>query len=53
MYYGDLKKASSEVIKALEYACPGTMESQERPMSLREQIKDILKRQMEYYFDKK
>ena len=23
------------------------------PMSLREQIKDILKRQMEYYFDKK
>ena len=25
-FYGDLKKASSEVIKALEYACPGCIE---------------------------
>ena len=26
MYYGDLKKASSEVVKALEQACPGCIE---------------------------
>lgn len=27
MYYGDLKKASSELIKALESACPGCIEN--------------------------
>jgi len=38
MYYGDLKKASSEVVKALEQVSPGW-------------IKEILTKQLENYND--
>ena len=44
MYYGDLKKASSELFKVLKSACPGCIE--ENGMMAKAKRSDILVRIM-------